>query len=198
MPLHQNPNEIRIPPFWKVMTQGQPGSTDGSRAIILSPGEGWGTGAHETTQLCLQAISVLYPWRNGPFTMLDFGSGSGILSIAAAHLGASVDAVEIDPAAIENARINAELNQVGGSIRYAQQMESPPRTYDLVVANILRPILLEYAAELAKRLRPQGMLILSGLVATDVPEISVRYSELLDRRQPEIFQRGQWRALVWR
>lgn len=174
--------EVRVPPF----------------RILLAPGEGWGTGSHETTQLCLQAIGLLFPWRKGPFRMLDFGSGSGLLAIAAAQLGASVAAVEIDEAGIAHARENARINGVENSIRFSRMIESPPGSCDLVAANILRPILLEFASVLVGPLKTGGMLVLSGLVATDLPEVSVRYSALLGGREPEIFQRGEWRALVWR
>ena len=64
--------------------------------ILLEPGPGWGTGSHETTQLCLQAIAILSPRDRPSWKALDFGAGSGMLSIAAARLGAEVDAIEID------------------------------------------------------------------------------------------------------
>lgn len=170
-----------------------------SRPILLAPGEGWGTGDHETTQLCLQAIGLLFPWRSSPgFRMLDFGSGSGILSIGAARLGGSVEAVEIDESAIEHGRQNARLNGVEPSIRFRREIDCPPGSCELVVANILRSVLLQFAPALVRSLAPEGVLVLSGLVATDVPEVTVRYSSLLAGRRPEVFQRGDWRALVWR
>lgn len=129
--------------------------------------------------------------------MLDFGSGSGILAIAAARLGARVDAVEIDLQALAHARLNAHLNGLEESIRFASEPPPADEPYALVVANILRPVLLETSTELATRLKPGGTLILSGLVATDLPEVSVRYSALLGGRQPQAFAQGEWRALVW-
>ncbi len=179
------------------------------RSLLLVPGAGWGDGMHDTTQLCLQAIAFFAPRRASDFSAdrpgepawraLDFGSGSGLLSIAAARLGAQVRAVEIDPAGIAHAELNLRLN--GLSDRFEQSESLPElgeRPFDLVVANILRPILLEFAYPLASRLSPRGVLILSGLVSTDVPEVSVRYTGLLGGRRPEVYRRGDWCALVWR
>jgi ribosomal protein L11 methyltransferase len=69
---------------------------------------------------------------------------------------------------------------------------------DFVVANILRPVLLSFARELASLLAPGGVLVLSGLVSTDVPEVSARYTPLLREKRPEVYEREEWRALVWR
>lgn len=124
--------------------------------------------------------------------MLDVGSGTGILSIAAAMLGGTAVGVEIDEAANEAARQNARLN--GFDIRF--QTTWPEGTFDVVVANILRDILLELAPAITSRAR--GLLVLSGLVSTDVPAIVARYSPLRGDRRPEIFEREAWRTLVWR
>lgn len=128
--------------------------------------------------------------------MLDFGSGSGILSIAAAKLGAAVEAVEISEPAIENARDNAERNSVDDKVQWSPSLDAIPGPFELVVANILRGVLLEFADQLVARVATEGRLVLSGLVSTDVPEVSVRYAFLLMSR-PEIYQRGEWRALCW-
>jgi ribosomal protein L11 methyltransferase len=130
--------------------------------------------------------------------MLDFGSGSGILAIGAARLGAMVEAIEIDEEAILHAEENARFNSVADQIRCSRTLESVRGPFDVVVANILRPVLMEYSGELAGRLAPGGTLILSGLVATDVPEVSVRFTRLLDGRRPEVYRRDDWCALLWR
>jgi ribosomal protein L11 methyltransferase len=155
---------------------------------------GFGDGTHPTTRLCLQAIQALAPRGEG-WRMLDFGAGSGILAIAAAHRGARVDAVEIDPAALAHARANAAHNQV--AIGLATTLDEAAGPYQLVVANILRGVLMAHAELLHARLATGGGLILSGLVATDLPEVGVRYGALLGRR-PEAYHLDDWRALVWR
>lgn len=188
-------DEIRVRPFWRIVEAGAAQGGEGV-ALRLAPGAGWGTGAHETTQLCLQAIAMLAPRGRGSWSLLDFGAGSGLLAIGAAKLGARVDAVEIDEEGVAHGEENARLNGVEALVRYSRFLGEGK--YDLVVANILRPVLLEFAPKLAKRLAPGGTLILSGLVSTDVPEVAVRYGSQLNPGEPEVYQRGEWRALVWR
>jgi ribosomal protein L11 methyltransferase len=190
-------SEIRVPPFWRIVPPGT-APVAPLRDVVVEPGDGWGTGAHETTRLCLQALGFFYPRPRPGFRMLDFGSGSGILSIGGALLGADVEAVEIAPAAIEHARRNARLSGAEAAIRFSRTIEGEAGGQDLVVANILRPILLEFSQALCSQLREGGVLILSGLVSTDVPELEVRCSSLLGGRSAEIFARGEWRAIVWR
>src|SRR5690349_15425703 len=96
---------ITIPPVWSIVVgeHAEPATEIARKICIkLQPGPGFGNGAHETTQLCLQAIHALRP-RTSAWRLLDFGSGSGILSIAGAKLGAEVQAVEIDELAIAHA-----------------------------------------------------------------------------------------------
>lgn len=187
---------IEIPPCWKIVPPGQADEIQGIR-LVLGPGSGYGDGTHQTTQLCLQAISALAP-KGRAWRMLDFGSGSGILAIAAAKLGAVVEAIEIDREAIHHAVENARLNELADRIRYSATLDGVSGQFDMVAANILRQVLLEHADDLASRLSPQGRLVLSGLVPTDVPQVSVRYAGLLDGRRPEIYRRDDWCALVWR
>jgi ribosomal protein L11 methyltransferase len=130
--------------------------------------------------------------------MLDFGSGSGILAIGAARLGADVDAIEIDAQATAHAERNAKANGFSARIRHARTLEDTRGAYDFVVANILRSVLLDVASALVARLSPHATLVLSGLVSTDVPAVSVRYASLLAGARPEVYERGDWRALVWR
>jgi ribosomal protein L11 methyltransferase len=188
---------IDIPPFWKIRGPDQPAS-DGGIPILLQPGPGFGNGAHETTQLCLQAIAYMAPRGEGGFRMLDFGSGSGILSIGAARLGATVAGVEIDERALAHADENIRINGVADRIRNARALEEAPGPFEVIVGNILRQVLLHFAPALVTRLAPGGTLVLSGLVSTDVPEIIACYTPLLGDRRPEIYERGNWRALVWR
>jgi ribosomal protein L11 methyltransferase len=188
---------LRIPPRWMIVAPDDvPPPHAGDDPLVFLPGPGWGDGAHETTQLCLQALAVLRP--PPPFRALDFGSGSGLLSIAAARLGATVEAVEIDEAAIAHAAANARANGVAAAITTTRAIAPAGATCALVVANILRAVLVDFAAPLVARLRPGGTLVLSGLVATDVPEVTQRYRTLLADAAPARFGRGEWRALAWR
>jgi ribosomal protein L11 methyltransferase len=187
---------VEIAPRWRIVSA--PGAERDDRVeLVIDPGPGFGDGTHETTQLCLQAIAALAP-RAAGWRMLDFGSGSGILSIGAAKLGAVVDAVEIDALALVHGERNAHANGVADRIRQARTLEETRGPFDFVVANILRSILLEFANALVTRLTPGATLVLSGLVSTDVPQVSARYASLLQDQRPEVYERGEWRALVWR
>jgi len=192
---------VFIPPFWRILPAWvERDLPPGERPLKINPGAGFGTGTHETTQLCLQAIGEFAASRGGGLlsgtTALDFGSGSGILAIGAALLGAKVTAVEIDELAIDNALENARLNGVETRIEYSKTLGAQV-LYPLVIANILRPVLIEFAPELVKRLAPGGCLILSGLVQNDVAEIDRVFSALLGSR-PKVSERGEWRSVVWR
>lgn len=192
---------IDIAPFWRVLPSGVPsdalGPALGVSVIRIDSGPGFGVGTHETTQLCMLALGHLQ--RSGCRTerVLDFGSGSGILAIAAALSGASVSAVECQPAAVEHARHNARLNAVEDRISFDAELREPSELFDLVLANILNQVLLAYAGPLCARLRRNGRLILSGLSATDVPGVLARYRGLLAPMQPQIFERGDWRAIMF-
>lgn len=189
---------LPIAPFWKIVGDDEP-PVQGGVEIVLGPAAAWGDGGHPTTQLCLQAIAALAPHPPAPgWRMLDFGSGSGILAIGAAKLGALVDAVEIDALAIETAEENAALNGVGDRIRYGGTLEGAPGPFDVVVANILRPVLIDSAEALVARLASRAALVLSGLLAAEVPEISVHYEALLGGAPPQVHRSGKWCALEWR
>src|SRR6185437_14290065 len=142
---------VEVPPFWHILPPwvDAPAERGGVRVIRLNPGAGFGTGTHETTQLCLRALAERGSTRVRGRRVLDFGSGSGILSIGAALLGAQVDAVEIDPLALENSLENARLSHVENSIAFHEGLpDVPPGGYPVVLANILRPVLLEHCQEL--------------------------------------------------
>ena len=186
---------VEIVPHWRIISRPSADEGGGGR-LVIDPGPGFGDGRHETTQLCLQALAALAP--PGPWRMLDFGSGSGILSIGAARLGAVVDAVEIDALAGAHGEHNARSNAVSDRIRHARKLEETRGVFEFIVANILRSVLLEFADALVTRLARDATLVLSGLVSTDVPQVSVRYASLLRDERPEVYERGDWRALVWR
>lgn len=184
---------LDVPPRFRIATAPFGGVAD-ARTIVLAESAAFGDGRHESTRMCLQALAVFAPRQ--PFSMLDVGSGSGILSIAAAKLGGRAVGVEIDPAANAVAAENARLSDVADRVTFG--VSWPEGTFEVVVANILRSILLQLSPEITRRLAAGGVLVLSGLVSTDVPEIIARYGVLLHGRRPEIFERGSWRTLVYR
>lgn len=190
-----NPPVIEVPPRFRIVAAPAPAeAARDPRTIVLGESRAFGDGRHESTRMCLQGLAAFAP--RASFRLLDVGSGSGILSIAAAKLGGEAIGVEIDAEANEVARANSHLSGVPERTYFSESW--PGGTFDFVVANILRGVLLELAAEIVVRLSHPATLMLSGLVATDVPEIIAHYAPRLRGRRPEIFERGPWRSLVWR
>jgi ribosomal protein L11 methyltransferase len=192
---------VEVPPYWRIVPPWVESSNfpPKDHLIRINPGAGFGTGTHETTQLCLQAIgeySQQLPLDQR--AALDFGSGSGILSIALAQLGAHVDGVEVDALAVDNARENSALNQVDDRIRFSSSLKEKTTTYSWMVANILRPVLLAFADRLIERLDKNGILVLSGLIASDVEPVVAEYSKKLHMPVTKIYEKGEWRALVFK
>ncbi|MEA3338706.1 MAG: 50S ribosomal protein L11 methyltransferase [Chloroflexota bacterium] len=139
--------------------------------IQLDPGMAFGTGLHPTTQMCLAALEGLI---RPEARVLDLGTGSGILAIAAAKLGAGhVLAVDNDPVAEKTARGNVRANRVAKAVSVTSgSLADAPGSYDLVVVNILAKVIVEMAQQgLAERVRPGGMLIAAGIIADQKPEV---------------------------
>jgi ribosomal protein L11 methyltransferase len=142
--------------------------------VVLDPGMAFGTGTHPTTALCLAALAELVAARPGA-RVLDVGTGSGLLAIAAAKLGArEVVATENDPVALAVAGENAERNGVALALR-GDPPERIPGRFDVVVANILANTLVELAPGLAERVAPGGTLLLSGILAGQEEEVRAAY-----------------------
>jgi ribosomal protein L11 methyltransferase len=143
----------------------------GQVAIRLDPGQAFGTGHHETTRLCLNALDRLA--RPG-IAMLDVGTGSGVLSIGAALLGVSnITAIDIDPIAAEIAVRNCAANGVFAAVEISAgtlELDHPGR-YELVVSNISTPANTALAPVFGRVVKPPGDLILSGILAVDGPKV---------------------------
>jgi len=146
--------------------------------IRLDPGMAFGTGSHATTQLCLESlIHVMDRLQPPTRRVLDMGCGSGILAIAAAKLGApDVIAVDIDPIAVETAIQNARFNTADIQARDAEHDVIGP--FDIVIANILAQPLKVLAPALTRFVRPNGALLLSGILARQAGEILSVYQPL--------------------
>jgi ribosomal protein L11 methyltransferase len=157
---------LRIIPPW-LNKQGFEGNT-----IIIQPGSGFGTGTHPTTRLCLKWLE-----RNdiGSNSLLDFGSGSGVLAITAKKLGASfAEGIEIDPKAIDNANHNAMLNGVDIHFHKTEESLKDDR-YDNVVANILSDTIINISPKLKNLTRKR--LALSGILIDQVERVIDTYSD---------------------
>ena len=167
--------------------------------IKIDPGMAFGTGAHPSTQMCLDLLEVVFDRRtsNNEYSVIDVGCGSGILSVAALKLGANFAlGVDIDEAAITNSRENAENNgvtseafQLGiGSVEDVRAGKFSVSSAPLVLANILAPILVRlFKAGMAELVQPGGFIILAGILehqADDVIKAAQEHGlRLTDRRQ---------------
>jgi ribosomal protein L11 methyltransferase len=167
----------------------------GDVVIQLDPGMAFGTGVHPTTQMCLVALEELV--QPGA-TVLDLGTGSGILAIAAAKLGAGrVLAVDNDPVAVQVARDNVAINGVQESVSVVQgSLAEVPGSYALVLVNILARVIVEMMqAGLAARVHHAGRLVATGIIAGQEPEVvtALEQSGLTLARR---LQREDWVCLV--
>jgi ribosomal protein L11 methyltransferase len=181
-----------IKPSWETLAPDE-----GDRVIELDPGMAFGTGAHPTTQLCL---AVLEERVASGDRVLDLGTGSGILALAAARLGArDALALDVDPVAVAAARANVAANGLAGAVRVEQGgvEAAPGPPYDLVVANILADVIRDLAPDLARLVRPKGFLIASGIIADRAAGVAAALCAHGFQVQEERAQE-EWRALVCR
>jgi ribosomal protein L11 methyltransferase len=156
--------------FWIVPTWHEP-PAQARQIIRLDPGLAFGTGTHPTTRMCLRWIArqPMHGQR-----VLDYGCGSGILAIAAALFGAtSVDAVDIDPAAVEAAQANAAANSVQISTGLPELARG---RYRSVLANILATPLKMLAPLLCAHVAPGGSLVLAGILERQADELTAAYA----------------------
>ncbi|CAM3795089.1 50S ribosomal protein L11 methyltransferase [Alkalicoccus chagannorensis] len=151
---------ITVSPSWE---NYEPEQSD-EVVVELDPGMAFGTGTHPTTVLCLQALEKRMV---SGIHMMDVGTGSGVLAIAAAKLGASVvDAVDLDPVAVKAARENVQFNQTEQVVRVSESdlLSGAEGTYDLVTANILADIIVSMVPDAKRAVKPGGHLIVSGII----------------------------------
>ncbi len=169
-----SPVEI-TPQFWIVPTWHEK-PAGATKVITLDPGLAFGTGTHPTTRMCLRWIA-----RNeaalAKQRVLDYGCGSGILAIGAALHGASlIDAVDIDEAAVQSTQDNATANQVTLNAGLPDQVSHEPRSYAVVLANILATPLKVLAPLLTGHVSLGGSLVLAGILERQEDELKAAYA----------------------
>ena len=165
--------QIVVVPSWDTHT---PAPDD--RVIHLDPGQAFGTGAHASTRLVLELMQELADRGARPGRVLDVGTGSGILALAAAVLwpAAEVVAIDNDPVAVQVARENAAHNRAERVRASTDELAAVDGLYDLVLANIQADVLAQLSGELSSRVAPGGHLVLSGLLTEQVAGIASIYA----------------------
>lgn len=182
---------LTIVPNWEDYTAKSPEE----KIITLDPGMAFGTGTHPTTNLTLQALETVV---RGGETVIDVGTGSGVLSIASKHLGAAdVYAYDLDDVAVRAAQENMDLNPIAKDVHVAANdlLKDLKRPADIIVANILADIIKLMIPDAYRLLKQTGTLIVSGIIADKKQMIIDKMEEqgfVVDR----IFQQKDWYAII--
>lgn len=165
------------------------------QALYLDPGLAFGTGKHATTALCIQALEII---MRGGETVFDVGTGSGVLSIAASIFGAeSVEAFDVNDIAVESAKENIKLNELETAIPVSKNnlLEGVDRKADLIVANIIADIILDFSPDITNHLNDCGHLIASGIISERAEEVK----EVLTQSGLtiiEVLEKEDWVAII--
>jgi ribosomal protein L11 methyltransferase len=189
---------LHVRPPWEALSD-----REDAEEIVIDPGQAFGTGAHATTRLCLELLLELAALAGRPGPLLDVGTGSGVLAIAAARLGfGPVLGLDHERESVAAAEENARVNEVTIEVRrfdlraqalpWLDAAEGPPGSI-VVVANLLRPLLLDLAREIS---RAPAHLLAGGLLKEQVDEVAGAFGECLGMRERERRERGEW-AVVW-
>ncbi len=189
-----------VRPPWEASSAGR---DEGPQEIVIDPGQAFGTGAHASTRLCLELLLALAALERPAGPLVDVGTGSGVLAIAAARLGfAPVLGLDHERESVEAARENAAANGAEievrrfdlrtGTLPWMDAAHAGPHSI-VVVANLLRPLLLELARTMP---RAPAQLVVGGLLAQEVDEVAAAFTGRLGLRVREVRDSGGW-AAVW-
>ena len=149
---------IIIKPTWEDYQ-----ASAGDIIVEMDPGMAFGTGTHETTKMCVEALET---YMQGGEAVVDVGTGSGILGITAAKLGArEVLAVDLDPVAVDSARINLAYNHLSNmTVKQGNLLDVVSEPADVVIANIIADVIIILLGDIKRILLPGGLFIASGII----------------------------------
>jgi ribosomal protein L11 methyltransferase len=181
---------LEIAPPWHVDGDG------GQLRVIIKPGQAFGTGHHGTTRGVLRTIERLTTPRRFQ-SALDVGTGSGILALTMIKLGVpKVCAIDVDQIAIASAQENARLNGMAGKVDFSvRPLSTLHQRFDLITANIVSSTLIEIAAQLIGRLKPRGILIISGVLRRERSAVNASYARHLSSLSSSVDR--SWATLVF-
>lgn len=184
---------FRVVPEWDVPRHDKTGVIN----LIVDPGRAFGTGTHESTQLCLRALGDLASSIPRDARVLDIGCGTSILAIAAHKLGAArVVACDIDDEATRSSVQHAARNGVNLSVVQSDvTLPFRAQSFDLVFANLMAGLLRARAEEISTVLRIHGQLVLAGILISEIDEVSHAFEEL---SLLTTLKQGEWASLVFR
>ena len=165
---------------------------DGKIDIIIDPALSFGSGHHETTSSCVEAIDKYVDTKS---TVLDVGTGSGILAIAAAKKDCLVDICDTDDVCIKDTTSNFELNNVKFEHSWIGSANTAEKKYDVVIANIVADVLSMIAGDLKKCLNENGILIISGILDKHINRVLNRFKNL---EQVELIHKNEWVTVVFK
>jgi ribosomal protein L11 methyltransferase len=164
--------------------------------LAIDPAQAFGTGSHATTRLCLELLIALADSGAERGPVVDVGCGSGVLAIAAARLGwEPVVAVDYDPLSVEATRDNAAVNGVALDVRQGDLRKEAMPAAPTALANLLRPLLLDWCASLTE---PPRTLIASGLLVHEADEIAAAFADRHGLVEADRRELGEWAALLLR
>ena len=188
----QSLNAVRAGAFIVAPPWDLPAGDVDATVIVIEPSMGFGTGHHATTRMCLRLLSEIDVIDQ---TVLDLGTGSGVLSMAAALSGARrVVGIDVDQDAINSAETSARLNTLPDTITFqvSDFRHDPPQPADIVLANLTGGMLTSSAASIAALVRPHGQLILSGFDHTEVDRVLAAFASFTERQR---LSEDNWIAL---
>jgi ribosomal protein L11 methyltransferase len=171
----------------------------GRHRLVVDPGQAFGTGTHESTRLSLAALERLCAVRR-PRRVLDVGTGSGILAVASRLLGARVAVgIEIDPDALPAARDHAMLNDVDVHfVRGDGARAVRPGSCDVVLANIVAPLLVARAEEICAAARPGGDVVLAGILGAEARTVVEAFAPFMAEGPADVRTEGEWASVAFR
>jgi ribosomal protein L11 methyltransferase len=185
-------DRIVIKPSWETYNKKK-----GQVILTLDPGMAFGTGTHETTMLCMQAIDQ---YIRPDHSLIDIGCGTGVLSIGALLLGAkAATAIDLDGNAVEIARKNAQINKVLDrmTLVHGNLLDEIEGSYDIVVANIIADVIIELSQYVTNYIKAGGLFISSGIIHERLDEV-IEQIESVGLILEKVEKMGEWAMVVSR